>query len=228
MTYEICDVWVVIAAYNEASVIKGVIEELKQYRLNVVVVDDGSGDDTANAARDAGALLVLHPINLGQGAALQTGISFALLRGAEYIVTFDADGQHSASEISSLIEALCAANADIACGSRFLGKAVNITMFRRVVLKMATVFTYLTTGVRMTDAHNGLRAMTKACAKRIRIHQNRMAHASEITSEISRLDLKFVEVPVTITYSEYSLQKGQKISNSLNIILDLIARFLYK
>ena len=97
-----------------------------------------------------------------------------------------------------------------------------------MVLKLATVFTYLTTGLRMTDAHNGLRAMTRSCAMRIRIRQNRMAHASEIISEIARLKLRFVEVPVTICYSAYSLQKGQKLANSINIVLDLLMRRLHQ
>lgn len=149
-------------------------------------------------------------------------------RCAQFVVTFDADGQHRASDIPLLISALVDTGADIACGSRFLGRAVNLPKSRRALLKMAVAFTYLTTGMRMTDAHNGLRAMTRGCAMRIRIRQNRMAHASEIVTEIARLKLKFVEVPVTICYSPYSLHKGQKVGNSLNIIVDLVVRKLHR
>jgi glycosyltransferase involved in cell wall biosynthesis len=219
---------VVVAAYNEAPAIGQVVADLKAYDLNVLVVDDGSVDDTSSVASKAGAIVVQHPVNLGQGAALQTGINFALRRGAKYIVTFDADGQHLASDIPLLIFTLEKFDVDIACGSRFLGQTENIPPVRRNVLKLAKVFTYITTGLRMTDAHNGLRAMTQYCAKHIRIRQNRMAHASEIINEIARHKFKFVEVPVTIRYSLYSLKKGQKISNSINIIFDLIMRRLYR
>lgn len=220
--------WVVVAAYNEGSAVGAVVKGLKEYGLEVVVVDDGSADATSGAARDAGAKVVQHPINLGQGAALQTGIDFALRRGAEFIVTFDADGQHRASDVPVLISALLTTGADIACGSRFLGRAENLPKTRWIMLKLATVFTNLTTRLQMTDAHNGFRAMTRRCAMRIRIRQNRMAHASEIITEIARLKLRFVEVPVTICYSAYSLQKGQKLSNSLNIVLDLVMRRLHR
>lgn len=143
-------------------------------------------------------------------------------------MTFDADGQHLASDVPVLLAALVDSGADIACGSRFLGRAENISGARRLLLKLATVFTFLTTGVRMTDAHNGLRAMTRSCASRIRIRQNRMAHASEIIGEIGRHKFRFVEVPVTILYSAYSLQKGQKLSNSVNIIVDLVMGKLHR
>jgi glycosyltransferase involved in cell wall biosynthesis len=220
--------WVVVAAYNEGPAVGEVVMGLKEHDFKVVVVDDGSTDDTSAAARDAGAVVVQHPINLGQGAALQTGIDFALRRGAQFIVTFDADGQHRALDVPVLISALVDTGADIACGSRFLGRAENLSRTRRIMLELATVFTYLTTGLQMTDAHNGLRAMTRHCAMRIRLRQNRMAHASEIINEIARLKLRFIEVPVTICYSTYSLQKGQKLSNSINIVLDLIMRKLHR
>lgn len=220
--------WVVVAAYNEGPAVGDVVAGLKAYGLKVIVVDDGSADETSAIARDAGAVVVQHPVNLGQGAALQTGIDFALRRNAKFIVTFDADGQHLASDVPVLLATLLSSDADIACGSRFLGRAVNLSKPRRAILKMATMFTFLTTGLRMTDAHNGLRAMTRPCAMRIRIRQNRMAHASEMIAEIARHKLRFVEVPVTICYSAYSLQKGQKLSNSINIVLDLVARGLYR
>lgn len=220
--------WVVIAAYNEDSVVGTVVTDLMEYGLKVVVVDDGSEDLTSKVSQDAGAAVILHPFNLGQGAALQTGIEFALRRSAKFIVTFDADGQHLASDVPLLISSLVKADVDIACGSRFLGRTVNLSKARRVVLKSATLFTFLISGIRMSDAHNGLRAMTRSCAMRIRIRQNRMAHASEIISEITRLKLSYIEVPVTIRYSPYSLQKGQRLTNSINIVLDLIMRRLYR
>jgi glycosyltransferase involved in cell wall biosynthesis len=220
--------WVVCAAYNEARVIGGVVRELVHAGYQVVVVDDGSGDGTRHVAVAAGANVVTHPINLGQGAALQTGIDYALAQGADILVTFDADGQHRVADIARLAEALRRERADFALGSRFLGQTYNLPRLRRWVLQAATVFTRLTSGLRLTDSHNGLRALTRRGAAAIRLRQNRMAHASEIVSEIARSGLPYVEVPVTIEYTAYSLAKGQRIGDSVKILLDLFAQELYR
>jgi glycosyltransferase involved in cell wall biosynthesis len=218
--------WVVCAAYNEASVIGGVIAGLRAAGHDVIVVDDGSRDGTRAAALAAGAQVVTHPVNLGQGAALQTGIEFALSRGAEIIVTFDADGQHSAADIPRLTDALAREGADFALGSRFLGSSTNLPTLRRWVLKAATVFTRLTTGLRLTDSHNGLRAMTRRGAGAICLRQNRMAHASEFLAQTAESGMRYVEVPVTIEYSAYSLAKGQRLADSITILRDLLAQGL--
>lgn len=220
--------WVVIAAYNEATVIAGVIAGVRGAGYSLVVVDDGSRDVTAEAAEAAGAVVVRHPINLGQGAALQTGIEFALAEGAEHIVTFDADGQHRVADIAALAAALQRHNADYALGSRFLGDTLNQPLSRRLTLRLATWFTRLSVGLSITDTHNGLRAMTRRGAQRIRLRQNKMAHASEILHQVAESGLKFVEVPVTIEYSAYSLAKGQRLSDALTILLDLFARRLHR
>ncbi len=220
-------VWVVIAAYNEAQVIARVVGEVARRGYRVVVVDDGSSDDTAERAATA-SMVVRHPINLGQGAALQTGIDYALRQGAEFIVTFDADGQHRSADIEHLVSALRDARADFALGSRFLGRTVALPAARRLLLRAATVFTQLTTGLRLTDTHNGLRAMTRRGAGRIRLRQNRMAHASEILAQIAASGLPYVEVPVQIDYTAYSLAKGQRLGDALGILLDLFARRLYR
>jgi glycosyltransferase involved in cell wall biosynthesis len=220
-------VWVLVPAHNEARVIAGVVAELKRQAHRIVVIDDGSSDSTAEVAAECGAIVLRHPINLGQGAALQTGIEFALARGAELIVTFDADGQHRTADIGRLLDALNIHRADFALGSRFLGAAVNMPAPRRMLLRAATLFTRLITGLALTDAHNGLRAMTRRGALSIRLRQNRMAHASEIIGQIAASGLKFVEVPVTIEYSRYSLAKGQKSGDLIIILLDLFARRLH-
>jgi glycosyltransferase involved in cell wall biosynthesis len=222
-------VHVVIAAYNEGAMISRVVADVRRAGYPVVVVDDGSRDDTADIAATAGAEVVRHPFNLGQGAALQTGIDHALARGAGFVVTFDADGQHRVSEIPRLTDALVRERADFALGSRFLGQAApNLPPLRRLMLQAATLFTRLTTGLEVTDTHNGLRAMTRRGAAAIRLRQNRMAHASECLSQIGASGLRYVERPVTIEYTAYSLAKGQNIRDSVLILLDLFARRLYR
>src|SRR5207302_8419601 len=196
-------IWVVIAAYDEAKVIARVVGDVARRGYHVVVVDDGSSDDTAGRAF-AASVVVRHPVNLGQGAALQTGIDCALQNGADIVVTFDADGQHRAADIERLATALRAARADFALGSRFLGHTIALPHARRLLLRAATVFTQLTTGLRLTDTHNGLRAMTRRGAGMIRLRQNRMAHASEILAQIAASGLPYVEVPVRIEYTAYS------------------------
>jgi polyprenyl-phospho-N-acetylgalactosaminyl synthase len=220
-------IWLVVAAYNEAAVIGQVVSDLTGHGYRVVVVDDGSADATGSAAGSAGAIVITHLVNLGQGAALQTGIAFALRRGADAVVTFDADGQHRASDVALLIEALNT-GADFALGSRFLSGTTKMPLSRRLLLRAATWFTRLTTGLKVTDTHNGLRAMTRRGAAKISLRQNRMAHASEILHEIARSGLRYVEVPVTIEYSGYSLGKGQRLADSLKVLVDLSTHRLHR
>jgi len=217
------EVWIVIAAYNEASVIARVVEDVRLVFENVVVVDDGSSDETFTELKKTCAWCIAHPINLGQGAALQTGIEFAIKNNAQYIVTFDADGQHSIEDVVGMLNLIRTGDIDVVLGSRFLGCAVGITKFRRFFLKCAAFFTGIVSGVWLTDAHNGLRVFTVNAARQIKIRQNRMSHASEIIDIIGSCRLVVKEYPVTITYTEYSIAKGQKLSNSFSILLEQLS-----
>ena len=221
-------IWVVVAAFNEAAVISPIISDLVRRSYRVVVVDDGSHDGTGEIALTVGATVVTHPVNLGQGAALQTGIKFALQHDATYVVTFDADGQHRPSDIVRLLGALVEHDAAYALGSRFLGSSQGMPLQRRLLLHAAIWLTRVMTGLRLTDTHNGLRAMTVEGARRIALRQNRMAHASELLEQIAASRLRHVEVPVTIDYTRYSLAKGQRLSDSLAILFDLSAQKLHR
>lgn len=221
-------VWVVIPAFNEGQVIGDVVSGVHAIYPNAVVVDDCSIDNTGTTAHEAGAVVLRHAINLGQGAALQTGIRYAISRNAKFIVTFDADGQHRVEDIAVLLQLQQQSGADIVLGSRFLGAAENMPPLRKMVLKLAVLFTRMTSGTRVTDAHNGIRLFTEKAAQRIHITQNRMAHASEILDQIGKSGLTLVEAPVTIVYTSYSLQKGQTLGNAFNILADLIVARLNK
>ena len=221
------EVFVVGPAYNEAPAIGAVLNELRAVYPNVVVVDDGSTDATLEAARACATYVLRHPINCGQGAALQTGIDFALLQGAKYIVTFDADGQHRVEDIAALLFPILSGEYDIALGSRFLGTCVGIPPLRRKMLRLGVLFTRLVNGVNLTDAHNGLRAFSRRAAQRINLRLDRMAHATELIDQIRLSGLPFKEVPVQIRYTPYSLRKGQSTRGAIRIALHyLLGRVL--
>ena len=216
------DLFAIVPARNEAPVIGSVIEGLLGVGARVVVVDDGSSDGTGEVARRAGATVLRHPVNRGQGAALQTGFCRALREGARFVATFDADGQHDPEDLPRMLEALRESGAQVALGSRFLGHALDIPRGRRALLRMATLFTNLTTGVRLTDAHNGLRLLTAEAVRALRIRQDGMAHASEIIEQIGALGLRCLEVPVTVRYTDYSKAKGQSGFGSLGVLYNLL------
>ncbi len=216
------DIGIVIPLYNEESVIKQTLTDLKTKRPqdNIIVVDDGSTDRSYYEACVPGVHLLRHVINLGQGAALQTGIDYAKKLGCKYIVTFDSDGQHCADDIEPFVEILRRDEADIVLCSRFLGEAQNIPPMKKHFLKLAAMAERLMTGIHLTDAHNGFRAINVAKYPNFVITQNRMSHASEIIDLIKRLKMRYKEMPCTIKYSQYSIDKGQSMMNSINIVLE--------
>jgi glycosyltransferase involved in cell wall biosynthesis len=213
--------WVVVPAYRESRVIRDVVDGLRLVCPRVVVIDDGSQDSTGSEAYAGAAIVLTHIVNLGQGAAIQTGIDFALAEGAEFIFTFDADGQHSPESLARLAETMHSSNVDVVLGSRWLGLAVNMPALRKFILRAAVIVTRLDSGLGVSDAHNGLRLFNRRAASAIHITQPRMAHASEILEQIGRNKLRFAEAPVTIRYTEYSLAKGQKVSGLFKILLDI-------
>ncbi|MGH3646205.1 MAG: glycosyltransferase family 2 protein [Micromonosporaceae bacterium] len=216
------DAWVIIPVYNEEKVIAQVITELLPVFPNVVCVDDGSGDASASEIAATGAHLVRHPVNMGQGAALQTGLSYALARpGSRYFVTFDADGQHRVSDAAAMLEVARGGEVDAVLGSRFLERASTVPWLKRVVLRAAALLSRSGRRLRLTDAHNGLRVLARPVAERLRIRMNGMAHASEIVANLARGDWRVVEAPVTILYTDYSRSKGQSLVNGVNILFDL-------
>ena len=217
------DTWLVVPLYNEAQVVREVIEDARRTFPHVVVVDDGSRDDSAAQAEAAGAVVVRHPINLGQGAALQTGIRYVLERtDARYLITFDADGQHSVADAVAMVAAARRENLAIVLGSRFLKGPSPVGWLKRLVLATAAVVASRTTGMHLTDAHNGLRLLRRDAAEHLNLRQNRMAHASEIIRQLGATGLPWREFPVHIAYTEYSKAKGQSLLNSVNILVDLI------
>lgn len=216
----------IVPAYNEEKIILSVLKELKKEVNEIVIIDDGSKDMTAELAEKEGVSVLKHLINLGQGASLKTGLEFALQKGADIVVTFDADGQHKASEIKKIVKPIIEGECEVVLGSRFLEDKSNIPALRKFILKIATIFSKLSLGLEITDTHNGFRALSRKAASLIDIKQAGMAHASEILQEIKKNNLSFKEVPVTIEYTSYSKGKGQSSLNALKILWDLLIQKL--
>jgi polyprenyl-phospho-N-acetylgalactosaminyl synthase len=219
----LADTAVVMPVYNEATVVAGVIRELVGLGITVIAVDDGSSDSSAQEIDRAGAIRVTHPINLGQGGALQTGFEAALrFTDAKYVATFDADGQHQARDLVGMI-AKAEEGYDVVLGSRFLDGKTEMSWLRRTILKVATKVFNRGSEVRLTDAHNGLRLVTRDVATRIDLAHIGMAHASELEQVLTRSPLQVTEYPVHILYTDYSRSKGQPLLNSVNILADIVS-----
>jgi glycosyltransferase involved in cell wall biosynthesis len=225
MPSETRDVWIVVPAYNEAGVIGDVIRQLRSVFANVVCVDDGSADDTGDIALRAGAHLVRHPVNLGQGAAIQTGVEYARSRpGAQIFATFDADGQHRVNDVLAMIDRLHSESADIVIGTRFGPGVSRPPLLKRVVLQTAATLSPRGRRLGLTDTNNGLRVFNKTVADRLDITMNGMSHAGEFILLIDENRWRVAEQPVEVLYTEYSSAKGQPLLNGVNIIVDGILR----
>jgi glycosyltransferase involved in cell wall biosynthesis len=219
------DVWIVIPVFNEAQVLQSVVEQTLAVFPNVVCVDDGSHDGSVDAVLRTRAHLVRHPVNLGQGAALQTGLSYARAQpGSQYFVTFDADGQHRLEDATAMVALARSPDVDLVLGTRFGPDADAVPWVKRAVLKTAVLLSPAGRKLKLTDAHNGLRVLTRPVVEDLQITMNGMAHASEIVSYLGRSHWRVREVPVAIRYTEYSRSKGQSLLNGVNILFDLSVR----
>ncbi len=213
---------VIVPALNEAEVIEGVLQPLKSAGFTIVLVDDGSTDNTFDLVNSLGIDVIRHSINLGQGAALQTGFEYFKRNPqlGDYLVTYDADGQHLPGNVISLVERLVLENVDVALGSRFIEGKFGGGRLKYVILRVSAKLARYSIGLRVTDRHNGLRAFKRSAAVRISLKQPGFGHADEILRQIKSLGLTYVEVPVEIIYTPYSRKKGQPLVNGINILFD--------
>jgi glycosyltransferase involved in cell wall biosynthesis len=219
------DVWLIVPVYNEGQVIAEVVRNARKTFPNIVCVDDGSRDNSAEEIRSAGAHLVQHPVNLGQGAAIQTGVEYARKQpGGKYFVTFDADGQHQVEDVVAMLERLRAEDVDIVVGTRFHGDTSHIPWIKRFVLKTVVFLSPRTRKLGLTDAHNGLRVFNRKVAEELNITLSGMSHASEIVQLIDRRGWRVAEEPVTILYTDYSMAKGQSMINGVNIVFETVLK----
>jgi glycosyltransferase involved in cell wall biosynthesis len=220
------DVWIVVPAFNEASVIGDVVADIRSAFDHVVLVDDGSKDNTGDIALRAGAHVVPHPVNLGQGAAIQTGVEYARSQpGAQVFATFDADGQHRLKDVVRMIDRLSTDDVDLVVGTRFAEPtASKPPLLKRIILRVAALVSPSSRQLGLTDAHNGLRVFNKKVADRLNITMSGMSHASEFITLAVENGWRVAEEPVEILYTEYSKSKGQPLLNGVNIVFDGLLR----
>lgn len=221
------DVWIVVPAFNEARIIGDVIADVRSVFDHVVCVDDGSKDGTGDAALAAGAHVVTHPVNLGQGAAIQTGVEYARSQpGAAIFATFDADGQHRVKDLIRMIDRLAAERADLVVGTRFADPGVvsSTPLVKRIALRTVAMLSPRGRRLGLTDAHNGLRVFNRTVADELDLTINGMGHASEFIMLAHEKHWRVAEEPVEILYTEYSKSKGQPLLNGVNIVFEGLLR----
>jgi glycosyltransferase involved in cell wall biosynthesis len=196
---------------------------------SIIIVDDGSSKPVQQTIAGLSVTLLRHKLNLGQGAALQTGFDYAKKAGFDIVITFDADGQHKVNDLPVLIKPILENKADVVLGSRFLfPNKTNFPFFKKTTLQTARIINFLLSGILLSDAHNGLRALNKTALEKINLTENRMAHASEILFEIKKQKLRYTEVPVNVLYTDYSRQKGQSPRDSIKVLFDVVLHKLFK
>lgn len=222
-------IFFIIPCYNEAKVIRNTVAEVLEKGYSVVIIDDCSKDGSKKQLAGLPVYYLRHRVNMGQGAALQTGIDFAKKKGAKYFVTFDGDGQHDCNDIPGMVEFLEKENADIVFGSRFLpGAKTNVSRSRSFALNMGRYINFLVSGIMLSDSFNGLRLLSKKAVENIRLTENRMAHPAELMMMTAVKKLKYVEYPVSIHYSEYSKSKGLKNKDGIKILAEIFLNKIFR
>ena len=221
-------VFIVVPAYNEGLVLEATIKELKTRFKNILVINDGSTDNTEEILKSSGVKYISHPINLGQGSAISTAFKYLKNKNIKGVISFDADGQHSLEDSVVFAEEILSCDEEIIFGSRFLGYRENVPIGKRLVLSLVTKIHNLMGGLKLTDTHNGLKAYKRECLTKIDIGISRFAFESEIIFQVASKKLSYKELPTNIKYTEYSKRKGQKLRSGLLIAEALLFKILRK
>lgn len=218
------DFLLIIPAYNEARVIREVICGFKGVGFeNIVLVDDGSQDTTAEIAESTGAKVLKHVVNIGVGGATSTGFEYAKkTSGYKYVITADADGQHLPRDLQKIAAALINHEKEtVVIGSR-IKHMRSKNMLRYIVNQFSNWLTYLVCGLYISDTQSGLRGYTMDVIKKIDIKSSGYEVCSELVVEYSKLNINIIEIPITSVYTEYSLSKGQALNNMLNMVTKVV------
>ncbi|ALM75077.1 HAD-IA family hydrolase [Thermococcus barophilus] len=220
----ILNAYVVVPAYNEEHTIGKVLDDLLRYfkSEHIIVVNDGSRDKTEEIAKNRGVRVLTHLVNRGLGGALGTGIRYALFKGAELIITFDADGQHLVEDALRVMKPVAEGKADLAIGSRLRGDISQMPFIKRFGNFVLDAITAVFAGRYVSDSQSGLRCFNRKCASKIKITCDRYAVSSEIIIEASKNKCRIVEVPIRAIYTEYAMKKGTNVFEGIKIALNLL------
>jgi len=220
---------ILIPAYNEEKTLGRVIKTLpKKFKgvekYEIIVVNDGSFDDTEKVAKNLPVTLLSHWLNRGLGGALGTGFAYAKKNDFDCLVTFDADCQHHPDDIQSVIDPIIKKQADMVVGSRLREKKGNMPWYRQIGILGMNMITYLLFWVWTTDSQSGLRAFSRNSIEKMEIKSQKMEVSSEFFHEVQYNNLVLKEVPIRSIYTDYSLTKGQKNINAFKILGRLMYR----
>lgn len=215
-------VYILIPVFNEEKKIKSVVSDLSKYFVNIVAVNDGSTDSSRDILESLDVTLLNHSINLGQGAAISTGFKYIQnLMNAKAVVTFDADGQHSVEDAKTFAKEILSCDEEVIFGSRFIKNKANIPFLKKIALSIVVLFTNRFSRTKLSDAHNGLKAIKKDSLKKIDITIDGFGFESQIIHQVSKKNMTYKELPTNTIYTSYSKNKGQKLINGLIILEDL-------
>ncbi|WP_367389469.1 glycosyltransferase family 2 protein [Lewinella sp. LCG006] len=229
MTARTFPIHLMLPAYNEGKVIAEVIREIKMIiECPIIVIDDGSTDDTALCARQAGARVISHPINRGAGAACMTGISLARQEGYTCLVFMDADGQHDPKDVDTLVNAQQEQNLDLVIGSRFMQKNEGIPLLRRFFNLLANLLTNSFSTHRYSDTQSGFRLLNQNAIDRLELVQDDFSYCSEMIIQAERAKIRVGECPISVRYTDYSIRKGQDFQVGLFTAFHFLWKLIFK
>ena len=220
------EIYIVIPAKDEASRIGIVLNAIKKEGYsNIIVVNDGSSDNTLEVAESYGAIVLTHLVNLGPGAATQTGMDHAIRSGAKVVVTLDADNQHCPTDIKRLIAEMEKKNVDVVIGSRFLNYSNKVPTTRIFLNKVGNYVTAFFTGLLVTDSQSGFKALSTDFLKSSRISLSGFEFCTEMIGMIKRTKAPFSEIPIKVRYTKESMEKGQSFGNGFKMVGTFIRYF---
>ena len=215
-------VYVIVPVYNEEEKILLVLNDLKRYFKNILVVNDGSTDKTTDILKSSNVETLNHEINLGAGAAISSGFeAIKRKKNIEALITFDADGQHSTEDANDFAHEIISCSEDVIFGSRFIKHSKNIPRVKKIILSIVTFISNRITKIKLTDAHNGMNAFKTSCLDRILINIDGFGFATQIVNSVAKNSLSYKEMPTNIKYTDYSIKKGQRIFGGFLILEDL-------
>lgn len=223
------NIWIVIPAYNESAIIGDVIHEIRHAGYsNIIVVDDGSKDDTQKQAQQAGARALRQRLNRGKGAATKTGIEAAKLLGADIIITLDGDGQHDPHDIPALILPILRNRSDVVLGSRLIDPK-GMPTYKILHNRISNLLVWYFYGLYVTDSQSGFRAYSRHASEVINTSTDRYEYDSEVIREIYRYKLRYTEVPIAVRYTDYSMGKlhKQNLWNGIKTLYRMIWRLIH-